>query len=176
MIRGVFLSFILTIAGIASLIIIIPWLWNWIVFIWNSPLSAGEATRIYLWESILECIPFVGGGLISLFLLDLLINGDKYKYKEINVFENASPTPSSNTQNYSSTAPLEQKSVTASEVGQGKKLVEMWVDDPNGTGGTKETVERYSPRWKELVALQAREYDHKPFIKKSNKEIFMGVE
>ena len=111
-------------------------------------------------------------------LINSMLEDMRAEREEIKFWENiSSPTPGNNTQNSSSTAPLEQKSVTASEVGQGKKLVEMWVDDPNGSGGTKETVERYSPRWKELVALQAREYDHKPFIKKSNKEIFMsGVE
>lgn len=111
-------------------------------------------------------------------LINSMLEDMRAEREEIKFWENiSSPTLQATTQNLSQEGATDAKQSTSnSEVG-GKKLVEMWVDDPNGTGGTKETVERYSPRWKELVALQAREYDHKPFIKKSNKEIFMsGVE
>lgn len=93
--------------------------------------------------------------------------------EEINLWQNLSPTPMSSNQNFSQNpTPETKQAAPVSEVGE-KKLVEMWVDDPEGTGGKKEIVERYSTRWKELIALQGREYEHKPFVKKSNKEIFM---
>ena len=93
--------------------------------------------------------------------------------EEINLWQNLSPTPMSSNQNFSQNpTPETKQAAPVSEVGE-KKLVEMWVDDPEGTGGKKEIVERYSTRWKELIALQGREYKHKPFVKKSNKEIFM---
>lgn len=141
MIRGIFLTFILTIVGMASLIIILPWLWGWIVFIWSSPLPAGEATRIYLWESILECIPFVGSGVISLFLLNLLINGDKYSSNEISVFENSSPTPSRDVQNSSPVAPLETKQAEVISESRGFDFSKFTPGSPEAAKAYKQSDE-----------------------------------
>ena len=110
-------------------------------------------------------------------LVNSMLEEARADREEIQFWQNMeSPTPLNNNQNPNQNTPTDANQAASNNgVGEGGgKLVEMWVDDPNGTGGQKETVERYSARWRELVALQGREYDHKPFIKKSNKEIFMA--
>lgn len=102
MIRGIFLSLLLFVLGSAFLIITIPWLWNWIVTIWNSPLPAGEATRVYLLETLeILAMPF----LLCIFCiigLDAVINKDKYATSEYSLLPakietekslNSPPTP-----------------------------------------------------------------------------------
>lgn len=179
-VKGSFLS-VITFFIIACLLIVgLPWLWNWIVFIFQSPLSAGQASKAYLIDSFMECLPFILTTILILLSLDVVINRRYPTVEdEVEMFAGSkiySPTLTNSSQNLSHSPPTEPKeSATNDRVGEsGNKLVEMWVDDPEGTGATKEIVERYSPRWHELIKKQGREYEHKPFVKKTNKEIFMS--
>ena len=80
------------------LIVTLPWLWNWIVFIWNSPLPASQASKIYLIDSFMECLPFILTAICGILTLDIVINRRREpELYDIELFPNAkiySPTPS----------------------------------------------------------------------------------
>mgnify|MGYP001157848041 CR=1 FL=1 len=73
-VKGSFLSVISFFVIVCLLIIGLPWLWNWIVFIFQSPLSAGQASKAYLIDSFMECLPFILTTILILLSLDIVIN------------------------------------------------------------------------------------------------------
>ena len=73
-IKLIIASIVSFIGASIALIITLPWLWNWIVTIYKSPLPATEASKIYLYESLAECFPFVFGLIVLIVIADILIN------------------------------------------------------------------------------------------------------
>lgn len=73
-VKGSFLSVISFFVIVCLLIIGLPWLWNWIVFIFQSPLPAGQASKAYLIDSFMECLPFILTTGLILLSLDIVIN------------------------------------------------------------------------------------------------------
>lgn len=73
-VKGSFLSVISFFLIICLLIIGLPWLWNWIVFIFQSPMPAGQASKAYLIDSFIECLPFILTIILILLSLDIVIN------------------------------------------------------------------------------------------------------
>lgn len=80
-VKGSFLSVISFFIIVCLLIVGLPWLWNWIVFIFQSPLPAGQASKAYLIDSFMECLPFILTTGLILLSLDIVINR---RYNSVN--------------------------------------------------------------------------------------------
>lgn len=87
LIKGVLFTVLVFVISSIILIICIPWLWNWIAFIWTSPLPAGQATRLYIWESFEVCAPFILFSILGGIGIQTLINpNQENELNEINLF------------------------------------------------------------------------------------------
>lgn len=102
LVKGLLFSIITVFAITIICIVTIPWLWNWIVFIWVSPLPAGAATRVYIYESI-EAIAPLGLALIFgivgyRFIVDFF-RPESDSSNTVEIYTKPSPTPTSSTKN-----------------------------------------------------------------------------
>lgn len=154
-VKGSFLS-VITFFVIACLLIIgLPWLWNWIVFIFQSPLSAGQASKAYLIDSFMECLPFILTTILILLSLDVVINRRYPTVEdEVEMFAGSkiySPTPMSSGQNLSPNAPTEQKEA-ANISGVGEDVI---VTEHTDNGGIFHHVKKGSKEYQDVIRKNA---------------------
>lgn len=113
LVKGSFLSVISFFVIVSLLIIGLPWLWNWIVFLYQSPLPAGEASRLYIIETIQALFPFVLGIVFVMLIFDIIINR---RYENTNEYEIEAfpgskvyiPTPQVDASQKTATEPLQE--------------------------------------------------------------------
>ena len=135
-VKGSFLSVISFFAIVCLLIIGLPWLWNWIVFIFQSPLSAGQASKAYLIDSFMECLPFILTTILILLSLDIVINR-RYNSvdEEVELFAGSKiyvPTPQIETAQKTATEPLQEAKTDQTTQSRGETII---VVVPNKNGG-----------------------------------------
>ena len=140
---------------VASIVVIMPWLKDWIVYVWQSPLTAGEASREYLWQTIEAVSPFI--------LLAVFVTAVKEAIAEIrreregitnetviNILEAMPPTPSSEAP---ISAPTSPKIEAVNEESREEETEIIW-ESKGENGAIAHHVKRYSPEWKQLIAKQ----------------------
>jgi len=154
LLKGILFSFITIVVICVLSIVVVPWLYNWIVFIWTSPLPAGEATRVYLFESIEAVSPFILLAIFFIMVYHALVGHLKSNYTEHEydfMGNHHSPTLAYNVSKTAPVAPPEQKSDPLTDRG-GETVI---VTEHTENGGTFHHVKRNSPEYQAIIKRNA---------------------
>ena len=171
-VKGSFLSVISFFVIVCLLIIGLPWLWNWIVFIFQSPLPAGEASRIYIIETIQAVSPFVLGAIFIVAMFEILINR---RYENANEYEVEAfpgskvyvPTPQMEAPQKTTTEPKEEVKTDIPTQSRGE---EVTVHIPTQNGGKYLYVIKDSLEHKQALALARSETERLRELEQSDHE------
>ena len=172
LVKGSFLSVISFFVIVSLLIIGLPWLWNWIVFIFQSPLPAGEASRIYIIETIQAVSPFVLGAIFIVAMFEILINR---KYENVSQYEVEAfpgskvyvPTPQVEASQKPAPEPKEEAKIDQTTQSRGE---EVMVHVPTQNGGKYLYVIKDSLEHKQALALAKSETERLKELEQSNHE------
>jgi hypothetical protein len=120
---GIFRLTILVFVLLFVIIIGVPWFWNWIVHIWQSPLPAGAASAEYINDTIIALTPYVLGIILVIMgiqtAIDNRANNDLIEY-ELREFKH-SPTMQT-TPNSPARAATEAKQTVNSQSREGDSV------------------------------------------------------
>ena len=172
LVKGSFLSVISFFVIVSLLIIGLPWLWNWIVFLYQSPLPAGEASRLYIIETIQALFPFVLGIVFVMLIFDIIINR---RYENTNEYEIEAfpgskvyiPTPQVDASQKPATEVKEEAKTGDSTQSRGE---EIRVHVPTETGGKWLYVIKDSLEHKQALALAKSETERLKELEQSDHE------
>ncbi len=157
LIKGILISFVSLIVVLFLSILILPWMWNWGVFIYQSPHSAGVATNIYLTETIEIVLPFIIGGLAGLVLIRYTIDEFRSSHEVNEYYIEARSTPT--LQETLSNIPSEPQKM-ADSTGVGETII---VTEHTDNGGLFHHTTRGSELYRQIIsknaARQTKEYN-----------------
>lgn len=171
-VKGSFLSVISFFVIACLLIVGLPWLWNWIVFIFQSPLPAGQASKVYLIDSFMECLPFILTTMLILLSLDIVINRryENTTEYEVEAFLGSKvyvPTLQVVSSEKTATEPKEEAKTPDSTQSRGE---EVTVHIPTQNGGKYLYVIKDSLEHKQALALARSEMERLKELEQSDHE------